>query len=52
MRVATLEAHIEGMRAPLGVGPYKEDPRCPYEPESAEADAWTLGFREAVEARK
>lgn len=51
MRVAMLEAHIEGMRAALRIGRYKEDPRCPYEPETAEADAWTAGFDEAAEAR-
>lgn len=51
MRVVMLEAHIEGMRAALRIGRYTEDPRCPYAPDTAEADAWAAGFAEAGDAR-
>ena len=50
MKVVLLEAQIEGMRAALGIGRYKEDARCPYDPETAEAEAWARGHREVVDA--
>ena len=50
MKVVMLEAHIEGMRAALGIGRYKEDSRCPYTPETPEEDAWVAGRAEVVAA--
>jgi D-alanyl-D-alanine dipeptidase len=48
MRVAILEAHIEGMRAALGIGRYKDDARCPYEVGTPEQEAWAAGLREVL----
>jgi hypothetical protein len=50
MRVAILEAHIEGMRAALGIGRYQEDARCPYDLGTAEQEAWAAGLKEVLEA--
>ena len=50
MRVAILEAHIEGMRAALGIGRYQEDARCPYDLGTAEQEAWAAGLKEVFEA--
>jgi D-alanyl-D-alanine dipeptidase len=48
MRVAILEAHIEGMRAALGIGRYKDDARCPYEVGTPEQEAWAAGLKEVL----
>ena len=50
MRVAILEAHIEGMRAALGIGRYREDARCPYDVGTAEQEAWAAGLKEVLSA--
>lgn len=48
MRVAILEAQIEGMRAALGIGRYQDDVRCPYDVGTAEQEAWVAGMKEVL----
>ena len=48
LRVAILEAQIEGMRAGLGIGRYRDDVRCPYDVGTPEQEAWAAGLKEVL----
>ena len=48
MRVAILEAQIEGMRAALGIGRYQDDVQCPYQVGTPEQEAWVAGLQEVL----
>jgi len=48
MRVAILEAQIEGMRAALGIGQYQNDVQCPYDVGTPEHEAWVAGLKEVL----